>query len=690
MGETQEQLPGMERRDLPEIEQAADRYRKVRDERCALSKREAEAKSALIQVMLKAGRSFYSYNGLTVELSNVENVKVKSNKDEDDEQPMRPRKAAAAADRDVRIEEQSETQQETEPESEPQAQVVICTCDHPGDDHEENGACGWDACDCDGFTPKVNDASDVERDRVHREAVARWRRERPGSAGSVEAEEDNGGTPFPTEYPQAEINRMAEFCAADRIGDKKKSVKICYVSGQPHVITGAIYQGQNCLSVDAWPVLPLANVGEAAAKTYEEASKEHSEALNAWLKADLKDQEGPRLEYLNMKINCGSVKKPDWWVMVGPEITFTVDYSADYQDFETSAPPEDDQANTAQVFGELQEQAGSAVESDQAEDIGAMINAALSAALHSHEGAAERWQPLIENGATDAELMAAISLEFGGRNGWGGSSVFGGHERKGGKSPEFIWLGHGAGYEYGERKFKGKRLLAIVREVMGIGAPGQAAAADQEGIYRCLGCGDEVDIALHATDGKCSRCWTPDDIKDPVERAAFIAENSIDAPSGMNPWPYQEDGEGDHWETNELKAPIEYDSQADDFTAERCDECLRIDGGHTLECSRSSGLTYDDYLMYAKGNYKRNHASYARKMELRRDPEMDAQVREWIRAKAAADVEAEENETETTEPETAPRSPTAPISDDNEKAEMRKERAKRANSKRTSRKQTTG
>src|SRR5262245_53088685 len=135
MSETQEELPGMERRDLPEIEQAAERYRKVRDERCALSKKESEAKASLIAVMMKAGRSFYSYNGLTVELSNVENVKVKSSKDEDDHPngSSTPRRAAAASsDHDVRIDEQ--------PQEEEHEPVVICACGHPASEHEPNGA----------------------------------------------------------------------------------------------------------------------------------------------------------------------------------------------------------------------------------------------------------------------------------------------------------------------------------------------------------------------------------------------------------------------------------------------------------------------------------------------------------------------------------------------------------------------
>src|SRR5262245_37844224 len=200
----------MERRELPEIEQAADRYRKIRDERCALSKKESEAKSALIQVMMKANRTFYSYNGLTVELSNVENVKVKSSKDEDDAPNNgRPRRQTAhSSHSDVIIEEQ--------PQEEEHEQIAMCACGHPASEHEANGACAWDACNCDGLTPGVNVVSEQVRERMHKEAVARWRRERP-QVETQEEEADIGGTPFPTEYTQEQINEFETYYAAMKI-----------------------------------------------------------------------------------------------------------------------------------------------------------------------------------------------------------------------------------------------------------------------------------------------------------------------------------------------------------------------------------------------------------------------------------------------------------------------------------------
>jgi hypothetical protein len=80
-------LPGMEDRDIPEIEEAAERYRDVRDERIALSKDESTAKQSLIAVMKAHKRSVYSRNGMSITLEEIDNVKVKTAKkdDEDDE-----------------------------------------------------------------------------------------------------------------------------------------------------------------------------------------------------------------------------------------------------------------------------------------------------------------------------------------------------------------------------------------------------------------------------------------------------------------------------------------------------------------------------------------------------------------------------------------------------------------------------
>jgi len=80
----QEDLPGMEQRDIEAIVQAAERYRETRDERMRLSKLESEQKQDLIAVMKKHDKSYYTYRGLTVALSEEINVKVKAKDDDMD------------------------------------------------------------------------------------------------------------------------------------------------------------------------------------------------------------------------------------------------------------------------------------------------------------------------------------------------------------------------------------------------------------------------------------------------------------------------------------------------------------------------------------------------------------------------------------------------------------------------------
>jgi hypothetical protein len=257
-----------------------------------------------------------------------------------------------------------------------------------------------------------------------------------------QADEDHGGTPFQSEYPQAEIDRMAESCAVWEI-DNEKPVKICYVLDQPHVITGRepSKDAENWVSVSAWQVLPLGNVGEGNARTIREANAEYEKQF------DEPESDYKPLSYKGVKINCGSKKKPDWWVIVGSEQRFTVDYSANYPD-------------------------------------------------------------------------------------------------------------------------------------------------------------DEIEAAV--------------------------------------------DSDG---------------AVTDDFTAERCDECGRIDGAHTKDCPKNPDrLTFEDYLGYCKTQYKTNAATYARRMELNRDPGQDEFVREWKQRQQAG-----------SKPEPEKKSNDA----DAEKAEMRKENAKR-------------
>jgi len=259
----QDELPGMERRDVPEIEQAADSYRQIRDERCALSKRESEAKAALIQVMKNKGRAYYSYNGLIVQLSNQENVKVKA-KDEDDDEPIG---TFVGRDREIEAEERPEWASPIPPE------------------------------------PEQAEPSEEERERLHREAVATWRRERPASI----EDEDDGGTPLPTEFDEVAMKRIASHLIG--FDGLHKPVKICQVLGQPHIIVGI--DSEDARVINAYPILPLQNVGED-----EEARLSSGEDV-----------------YIGRRINCGSKKRPDPWVIVGPETIFKLRPAAQADDF---------------------------------------------------------------------------------------------------------------------------------------------------------------------------------------------------------------------------------------------------------------------------------------------------------------------------------------------------------------------
>lgn len=58
----QMQIPGTERKQVPEVEQAAEAYREVRDERCELSRREKQKKLELLAVMKAHKIKRYKYD----------------------------------------------------------------------------------------------------------------------------------------------------------------------------------------------------------------------------------------------------------------------------------------------------------------------------------------------------------------------------------------------------------------------------------------------------------------------------------------------------------------------------------------------------------------------------------------------------------------------------------------------------
>ena len=77
----QTEIPGTERPKIDEIDDKAEEYRVVRDERMRLSTKESEAKKAMITAMQNHGQTTYKYvdgdgNERTVKLETKVNAKV--------------------------------------------------------------------------------------------------------------------------------------------------------------------------------------------------------------------------------------------------------------------------------------------------------------------------------------------------------------------------------------------------------------------------------------------------------------------------------------------------------------------------------------------------------------------------------------------------------------------------------------
>jgi hypothetical protein len=85
----QADLPGTEDRKIRALEEAAEAYAEIRDERMQLNQREAELKSALLAQMKKLGKTVYHRDGITITVVAEEEtvkVRVKKASDEDDDE----------------------------------------------------------------------------------------------------------------------------------------------------------------------------------------------------------------------------------------------------------------------------------------------------------------------------------------------------------------------------------------------------------------------------------------------------------------------------------------------------------------------------------------------------------------------------------------------------------------------------
>lgn len=77
----------------------------------------------------------------------------------------------------------------------------------------------------------------------------------------------------------------------------------------------------------------------------------------------------------------------------------------------------------------------------------------------------------------------------------------------------------------------------------------------------------------------------------------------------------------------------------EEFIAEQCEECKRIDGAHTSDCSKGGAIQFSDYLAFAKAQGEKSPNAAARKMQLSR--ERDADVRAWLEQTATTEEAAD-------------------------------------------------
>lgn len=192
----QTNLPGLDMAVDPQIEAAAESYREFRDERCALNKKESEAKQTLIHLMQSKGLQFYKYHGLTVVLTAEPSVKVKAKEDEDDDS-ITPRKARAQKAKlasetaEITVEPDSVEIVEDAPEMTSVGNVLnffgrteagtdnCINCEHSLANHNDDEACDIEACHCDqyaGIRPvEEGEAAPVEADDFTAEMCAECR-----------------------------------------------------------------------------------------------------------------------------------------------------------------------------------------------------------------------------------------------------------------------------------------------------------------------------------------------------------------------------------------------------------------------------------------------------------------------------------------------------------------------------------
>jgi hypothetical protein len=74
----QADLPGMEDREIKELQSAARRYAEIRDERMALTPKEVDLKQTLLRLMKQHHKQIYRHDGIEVRVvTEEETVRVK-------------------------------------------------------------------------------------------------------------------------------------------------------------------------------------------------------------------------------------------------------------------------------------------------------------------------------------------------------------------------------------------------------------------------------------------------------------------------------------------------------------------------------------------------------------------------------------------------------------------------------------
>lgn len=107
------------------------------------------------------------------------------------------------------------------------------------------------------------------------------------------------GTPMRTVLTQGEMDRLARYFNFNQVREYLP-LTIQYIDGAPLIpITGETSPAGNWANIVAWHVLPAKIAGAGIAYA----------------------DDG---EYLNVRVNAGTKSSPKHWVMVGPEIRFTV------------------------------------------------------------------------------------------------------------------------------------------------------------------------------------------------------------------------------------------------------------------------------------------------------------------------------------------------------------------------------